>query len=50
MLFRRTQSSATPDYTAGEKTTHLNARERGMNRKNKPTAAKVIREVYLHSF
>lgn len=42
MLFRRTQSSATLDYTAGEKVTHFNARERGMNRKNKLTAARII--------
>lgn len=49
MLFRRTQSSATLDYTAGEKVTHFSAPERGMNRKNKLTAAKIIREVYLSS-
>lgn len=46
MLFRRTQSSTTLDYTAGEKVTHFSACERGMNRKNKLPAAKIIREVY----
>ena len=47
MLFRKTQSSGTLDYTAGEKVTHFNAFERGMNRENKLTAAKIIREVSL---
>lgn len=50
MLFRRTQSSGALDYTAGEKVTHFNARERGMNGKNQLTAAKIIREVYLFLF
>lgn len=50
MLFRRTQNSATLDYTAAEKVTHFNACVRGMNRKNKLTAAKIISEVYLSSF
>lgn len=39
MLFRRTQSSATLDYTAGEKVTHFSACERGITRKNKLSAA-----------
>lgn len=50
MLFRRAQSSATLDYTAGEKVAHFNACERGMNRKNKLTAARIIREFYTSSF
>lgn len=50
MLFRKTQSGATLDYTAGEKVTHFNGRERGMNRKNKLTAAKIITEVNVSSF
>lgn len=49
MLFRRAQSSATLDYTAGEKVAHFNACERGMNRKNKLTAARIIREFYSSS-
>lgn len=39
MLFRRTQSSATLDYTAGEKVTHFSACESGVARENKLSAA-----------